>query len=59
MNDEEQKNQAPTPMEIETVPVPEQVTSEEARRRMMQADFALGANTRHLRLPGGLKRTDR
>jgi hypothetical protein len=30
----------------------------ELRRKIMQNDFMVGVTTRHLRIPGGLQRTD-
>lgn len=49
-------------MTEKTQPQPQQPppeTEEELKKRLMQSDFALGLNTKHLRLPGGLQRTDK
>lgn len=56
MSDEEQKVEQVVAVEIEPVPV---ASPEEIKRRTMQADFAMGANTRHLRLPNGLEKGKR
>jgi hypothetical protein len=55
----------PTPPPLPNAPVDESVpptdpspapAPEEAKRQRMAQDFALGANQRHLRLPGGLQK---
>jgi hypothetical protein len=51
---------APNPViTVDATPIqPPQETEAQMRKRLIQQDFALGASSKHLRLPTGLARTD-